>query len=62
MLTHAMGMLIINHEKEKSEVDCLYLDVFNPLLQENLNATSNSTKQLIQERQILNSVFIEEVI
>lgn len=38
-----------------------YLYVFYPVLQEDLHATSHSTEELIEKRQILNSVLIQQV-
>lgn len=38
-----------------------YLYVLYPVLQEDLNTTSHSTEQLIEKRQILNSVLIQQV-
>jgi len=43
-------------------VSLAHLYVLNPMLQQNLNASSHTTEELIQQRQILNTVLIQQVI
>lgn len=38
-----------------------YLDILYPVLQQDLNATPHSTEELIEEREILNSVLIQQM-
>lgn len=38
-----------------------HLDVFDPVLQQSLNTASNATEELIQKRQILDSVLVQQM-